>query len=73
MDFVSDGFVDGRRLRCLNIVDDFTKKYLASEVDTSLPGRRVVSVLERLDEMRGLPKTITVDSARAAASVGLPA
>jgi putative transposase len=26
MDFASDGFVDGRRLRCLNIVDDFTKE-----------------------------------------------
>lgn len=38
MDFVSDGFVDGRRLRCLNIVDDFTKECLAIEVDTSLPG-----------------------------------
>ena len=57
MDFVSDGFVDGRRLRCLNIVDDFTKECLAIEVDTSLPGRRVVSVLERLAEMRGLPRS----------------
>ncbi len=56
MDFVSDGFVDGRRLRCLNIVDDFTKECLAIEVDTSLPGRRVVNVLERLAESRGLPK-----------------
>jgi len=62
MDFVSDGFVDGRRLRCLNIVDDFTKECLAIEVDTSLPGRRVVSVLERLAEIRGLPKSITVDN-----------
>ena len=62
MDFVSDGFVDGRRLRCLNIVDDFTKECLAIEVDTSLPGRRVVSVLERLAEMRGLPISITVDN-----------
>ena len=62
MDFVSDGFVDGRRLRCLNIVDDFTKECLAIEVDTSLPGRRVVSVLERLAEMRGLPRSITVDN-----------
>ena len=61
MDFVSDGFVDGRRLRCLNIVDDFTKECLAIEVDTSLPGRRVVSVLERLAEGRGLPKSVTVD------------
>lgn len=62
MDFVSDGFVDGRRLRCLNIVDDFTKECLAIEVDTSLPGSRVVSVLERLAEMRGLPRSITVDN-----------
>lgn len=62
MDFVSDGFVDGRRLRCLNIVDDFTKECLAIEVDTSLPGRRVASVLERLAESRGLPQSITVDN-----------
>ncbi len=62
MDFVSDGFVDGRRLRCLNIVDDFTKECLAIEVDMSLPGRRVVSVLERLAEMRGLLRSITVDN-----------
>lgn len=62
MDFVSDGFVDGRRLRCLNIVDDFTKECLAIEVDTSLPGRRVVSVLARLAERRGLPRSVTVDN-----------
>lgn len=62
MDFVSDGFVDGRRLRCLNIVDDFTKECLAIEVDTSLPGRRVVSVLEQLAESRGLPRAVTVDN-----------
>ena len=62
MDFVCDGFVDGRRLRCLNIVDDFTKECLAIEVDTSLPGKRVVSVLERLAEIRGLPKSVTVDN-----------
>ena len=62
MDFVSDGFVDGRRLRCLNIVDDFTKECLAIEVDTSLPGKRVVSVLEKLAEMRGLPTSVTVDN-----------
>jgi putative transposase len=62
MDFVSDGFVDGRRLRCLNIVDDFTKECLAIEVDTSLPGRRVAGVLERLAESRGLPHSVTVDN-----------
>ncbi|MFP3801312.1 IS3 family transposase [Paraburkholderia sp. SIMBA_027] len=62
MDFVSDGLVYGRRFRCLNVVDDYTRECLAIEVDTSLPGQRVKQVLERLREMRGLPRSITVDN-----------
>ncbi len=62
MDFVSDGLADGRKLRCLNIVDDYTKECLAIEVDTSLPGHRVAAVMERLLETRGLPKLVTVDN-----------
>jgi putative transposase len=61
MDFVSDGLVDGRRLRCLNIVDDCTRECVAIEVDTSITGTRVRSVLERLADTRGLPRAITVD------------
>jgi putative transposase len=61
MDFVSDGLADGRRLRCLTIVDDCTRECLAIEVDTSLPGTRVKAVMERLAETRGLPRSITVD------------
>lgn len=61
MDFVSDGLADGRKLRCLNIVDDCTRECLAIEVDTSLTGRRVANVLDRIAERRGLPKSITVD------------
>lgn len=62
MDFVSDGLAHGRRFRCLNVVDDYTRECLAIEVDTSLPGLRVKQVLERLREMRGLPTSITVDN-----------
>ncbi len=40
MDFVSDELANGRRLRCLTIVDDCTRECLAIEVDTSLPGTR---------------------------------
>jgi len=40
MDFVSDGLADGRRLRTLTIVDDYTRECLALEVDTSLTGTR---------------------------------
>jgi putative transposase len=61
MDFVSDGLADGRRLRCLNIVDDCTRECLAIEVDTSITGSRVKAVLERLADTRGLPLSITVD------------
>lgn len=62
MDFVSDGLAHGRRFRCLNVVDDYTRECLAIEVDTSLPGMRVMQVLERLKEARGLPASITVDN-----------
>ena len=62
MDFVSDGLADGRRLRCLNIVDDFTRECLAIEVDSSLTGRRVVDVMRRLADLRGLPLSITTDN-----------
>lgn len=61
MDFVSDRLADGRKLRCLNIVDDCTRECLAIEVDTSLTGRRVVNVLERIADLSGLPQSITVD------------
>ena len=61
MDFVADGLADGRKLRCLNVVDDCTRECLAIEVDTSLTGRRVAAVLERLADVRGLPESITVD------------
>jgi len=61
MDFVSDGLADGRRVRCLTIVDDWNRECLAIEVDTSITGRRVVGVLERLADLRGLPASITVD------------
>ena len=62
MDFVADGLIGGRRLRCLTIVDDCTRECLAIEVDTSLPGLRVKTVLDRLADTRGLPQSITVDN-----------
>jgi len=62
MDFVTDSIVTGRRFRALTIVDDYSRECPAIEVDTSLGGRRVVSVLEKLAETRGLPEVITVDN-----------
>jgi putative transposase len=62
MDFMRDTLADGRGFRTLNIVDDFSRECPAIEVDRSLPGARVVRVLERLRETHGLPKAIVVDN-----------
>ena len=62
MDFVTDSIVTGRCFRALVIVDDYSRECPVIEVDTSLGGARVVSVLERLAETRGLPEVITIDN-----------
>jgi len=61
MDFLSDALVSGRRLRTLNIVDEYTREALAIEVDTSLPGLRVVRTLEHLRAMGRKPQQIVTD------------
>ena len=43
------------------MVDDYSRECLVLEVDTSITGKRVVAVLERLADLRGLPLSITVD------------
>ncbi len=62
MDFVSDSLADGRSFRALALVDHYTRECPVIEVDLSLPGARVVRVLEQLAEERGLPDTIRVDN-----------
>ena len=61
MDFVSDELFDGRRIRLLTIVDNFTRESLAVRVAASIRGQDVVDVLQRLKEQRRLPRTIRVD------------
>jgi len=60
-DFVHDQLADGRRFRTLNIVDDKTRECLATEVDSSIGGARVVRVLDRLVTALGAPRFIVVD------------
>ena len=62
MDFMRDTLAAGRVFRTLNIVDDYTRECLAIEVDTSLPGARVVRVLERLAALGRQPLHIVVDN-----------
>jgi hypothetical protein len=54
LDFVADALSDGRRFRILCVVDDFSRECLATVVDTSLGGVRVVRELDRLTAERAL-------------------
>jgi putative transposase len=61
MDFVSDALEYGRRLKCLTIVDDFTKESIDIVVDHGISGRYVTRVLDRAVQFRKLPKVIRTD------------
>lgn len=58
VDFMQDQFVDGRRFRILNVLDDVTKRCLASVADTSISGARVARELTALVALHGKPGVI---------------
>jgi putative transposase len=62
MDFTHDQLASGRQFRMLNLMDGFTRESPRIEVDTSLPGLRVVRVLEDVARERGYPQAIQVDN-----------
>ncbi len=62
MDFVSDFLQDGRRLRALNVVDDFSGECVAIEVGISISGERVARTLDMVALERGYPSAIVVDN-----------
>ena len=62
MDFMSDELFDGRRIRLLTLVDNFTRESLAIEVNDRIGGYKVVEVLMQVGKERKLPSTIRVDN-----------
>lgn len=61
IDFVMDALDNGRRLKCLTIVDDFTKESVDIVVDHSIPGQYVTRVLDQAIVFRGCPRAIRTD------------
>ncbi len=55
LDFVHDQMTDGRRLRILAVVDDYTRECLALVADTSISGIRVARELDKIVAVRGRP------------------
>jgi putative transposase len=62
MDFMADNLWSGKRYRLLNVIDEFNRELLETEVDTSLQSIRVIRVLERIIDWRGKPEAIRVDN-----------
>jgi putative transposase len=62
LDFLQDALASGRTIRLLSVIDVFTREALSLEVDTSLPGSRVVRVLDRLGGERPLPAQLVLDN-----------
>lgn len=71
LDFVSDATALGRRYRVLTVIDETTRECLALEVDTSLTGERVKSVLNRISLFRGYPLEVLTDNGSEFTSVAL--
>ena len=61
-DFIHDQTADGRGLKILPVVDEFTRECLAIEVERGLTADEVVSTLEYLFEVRGEPEFIRSDN-----------
>ncbi len=58
MDFVFDALSTGRRIKCLTVVDDFTKESVGILVEHGISGFRVTRALDEMARLRGYPKAI---------------
>ena len=61
-DFVSDQTVDGRRIRCLTIIDEYTRYCLMIHVGRSITSNQVKGVLQQLFPYWGKPVFIKSDN-----------
>ena len=63
-DFMSGRTRDGRPIRILNVVDEYTRVALGSRVARSIGARDVIVELDRLFDQHGKPKVLRSDNGR---------
>jgi putative transposase len=61
-DFVFDACADGKQLKCLTVVDEWTRECLAIDVAGSIRSGRVIEVLARLASVHGAPRVLRSDN-----------
>jgi len=62
MDFMADNLSDGRKIRLLTIVDNFSRECVALDVAVNFKGTDVAQVLTRVVADRGKPRWIRCDN-----------
>ncbi len=61
-DFQFDQTSNGRTVTILNVIDEFTREALATEVERSIDADHVVAVLDKIAGVRGYPKFVRFDN-----------
>jgi len=61
-DFVFDACANGQKLKCLTVIDEWTREALAIDVAGRLRSGRVIEVLSKLVSERGAPRVIRSDN-----------
>jgi putative transposase len=61
-DFVFDGCANGQQLKCLTVIDEFTRECLAIDVAGSIRSGRVIEVLACLISAHGAPRHLRSDN-----------
>jgi len=61
-DFVFDACGNGQQLKCLTVVDEYTRACLAIDVAGSIRSNRVIEVLSKLISVHGAPKYLRSDN-----------
>lgn len=72
-DFLYDQTADGRRLKLLAVVDEFTRECLALEVQRHMEAQDVIAVLEYLFAVRGVPTYLRSDNGPEFVAAGIQA
>ena len=61
-DFVFDACANGQQLKCLTVIDEYTREALAIDVAGSIRSGRVIEVLAQLVSMHGAPRALRSDN-----------
>lgn len=61
-DFVFDACANGQQLKCLTVIDEYTRESLAIDVAGSIRSARVIEVLSQLISLHGAPRVLRSDN-----------